>query len=74
MSMGQSSCMKYTIDIDKGENGWLIAQCREIPEAMTQGKTLEEIRKNITEVIALILEERKSKALNSPFQTIEVAV
>nr|MDO8133852.1 type II toxin-antitoxin system HicB family antitoxin [Candidatus Njordarchaeum guaymaensis] len=65
---------RFTVDIEKGEDGWLIAQCREIPEAMTQGKTIEEVQKNITEVIELILEERRSKASDSPIKTIKVAV
>jgi predicted RNase H-like HicB family nuclease len=65
---------KFTVDVEEGEDGWLIGQCRELPEAMTQGRTVEEVRKNIIEVIALILEERRSKALNSPRETIEVAV
>ena len=55
-------------------DGWLIAQCREIPEAMTQGNTIEEVQKNITEVIELILEERRSKATDSSIKTIKVAV
>jgi len=65
---------RFTVDIEKGEDGWLIAQCREIPEAMTQGKTIEEVQKNIKEVIELILEERRSKATDSPIKTIKVAV
>ena len=65
---------KFTIDIEKGEDGWLIAQCREIPEAMTQGKTVDEVTKNITEVIGLILQERRSKTTDSPIKTIQVVV
>jgi predicted RNase H-like HicB family nuclease len=65
---------RFTVDIEKGMDGWLIAQCREIPEAMTQGNTIEEVQKNITEVIELILEERRSKATDSSIKTIKVAV
>jgi len=65
---------KFTIDIEKGEDGWFVAQCREIPEAMTQGRTLDEVKKNITEVIGLIIEERRSKASDSPIETIEVVI
>jgi predicted RNase H-like HicB family nuclease len=65
---------KFTVDIEKGEDGWFVAQCREIPEAMTQGKTIEEAKKNIVEVINLILTERRKKVIDKPIETIEVTV
>jgi len=65
---------KFTVDMEKGEDGWFVAQCREIPEAMTQGKTIEEAKKNIVEVIDLILTERRKKVIDKPIETIEVTV
>jgi predicted RNase H-like HicB family nuclease len=65
---------KFTVDIEKGEDGWFVAQCREIPEAMTQGKTIKEAKKNIVEVINLILTERRKKVIDKPIETIEVTV
>ena len=65
---------KFTVDMEKGEDGWFVAQCREIPGAMTQGKTIEEAKKNIVEVIDLILTERRKKVIDKPIETIEVTV
>ena len=49
----------YTIVIhetDSDETGYW-AQCLEIPGAITQGETIEEIKKNMKEAIELMLEE-----------------
>lgn len=42
---------------------WYIAYCPEIPGANGQGLTIEECRENLTEAIALILEDRREDAL-----------
>jgi len=42
---------------------WYIAYCPEIPGANGQGRTIEECRQNLADVIALILEDRRVDAL-----------
>ena len=42
---------------DDGE--WFIGYCPEIPGANGQGRTIEECRANLSEAIALILEDRR---------------
>ncbi len=44
------------------DSDWLVVQCVEHPEAISQGKTLDECVKNIREALELVL-EHKSKAL-----------
>ena len=51
--------MEYTAIIQKTENGWYIAQCEQIPGALTQGRTIEEVQENLKEAIELILESEK---------------
>ena len=51
--------MEYTAIIQKTPNGWYIAQCEQIPGAMTQGKTIEEVKENLKEAIELVLEAEK---------------
>ena len=51
--------MEYTAIIEKTPSGWYIAQCEQVPGAMTQGRTLEEVRENIKEAILLVLEAEK---------------
>jgi len=56
--------MEYTAIIEKGNNGWYVAQCAQIPAAITQGKTIEEAENNLKEAIELVLECEKEEALN----------
>lgn len=47
--------MKYTIILEKEEGGYS-AQCLELPGAISQGETKEDVLKNIKEAIELVLE------------------
>jgi predicted RNase H-like HicB family nuclease len=49
--------MKLTLIIKKGKNGFLIGQIKELPAVFTQGKTIEELRENINDVLELYLED-----------------
>ena len=51
-----SRTMKYTIILEKEEEGGYSAQCLELPGAISQGETKEEALRNIKEAIALVLE------------------
>ena len=42
---------------------WFIGYCPEIPGANGQGRTVEECRANLSEAIALILEDRREDGL-----------
>lgn len=42
---------------------WFIGYCPEIPGANGQGRTVEECRVNLSEAIALILEDRREDGL-----------
>lgn len=55
----------FTVVFEEIEDGWYFARCLEVPEAITQGKTLEEARENIREAIELILEDRREEAESS---------
>ncbi|WP_299285833.1 type II toxin-antitoxin system HicB family antitoxin [uncultured Mucilaginibacter sp.] len=51
--------MKFTAIIEKGENGWFVGQVEEIPAALAQGKTIEEVKENLLDALKLILEVNK---------------
>jgi len=53
---------EFTAIIEQ-DKGWYIASCPEIPGANGQGRTIDECRKNLTEAIMLILEDRREDAL-----------
>ena len=55
--------MDYTAIIEKTDDSWYIAHCAEVPNARTQGRTLEEVKENLKEAIELILDCEKEIAM-----------
>jgi len=56
--------MEYTAIIRQTEDGWYAAKCAQIPEAITQGKTIQEATENLADAITMILEIKKERSLN----------
>ena len=54
--------MNYTAIFERGVDGWWVASCLEMPEAITQGDTIEEARENLKDAIQLLLEVRREDA------------
>lgn len=50
-----SSSLQFTITYEDGEDGWLVAQVREVPGAISQGQTREEARENVIDALRLML-------------------
>ena len=48
--------MEYTAVITEIEDGWYMGQCEQVPGALTQGRTIDEVKENLKEAISLILE------------------
>lgn len=66
---------KFTVIIEKGEDGYLISDVVELPECRTQAKTLDELLKRTKEAISLYLKSTKDNDVYSEFvgvQQIEV--
>lgn len=55
--------MDYTINIQKNKNGWLTGQCEQIPEAITEGKDMDDLMGNMYNAINEALEIRKEEFL-----------
>ena len=53
--------MEYTIIIKKNRDGWLTGQCEQIPEAISQGKDMDDLMTNIKDAIELILLDRQEE-------------
>ncbi len=51
----------YTAVLTPGEDGWVCAQVAEVPEAISQGRTLEEAKANVVEALMLALEWRREE-------------
>jgi predicted RNase H-like HicB family nuclease len=52
-----------TLVIEKGNSGFLIGQIKEIPEVLTQGETIEEVKENILDALELYLEDMRGEKL-----------
>ena len=54
MSFNLIKIMELTATAEQGENGWLVGQINELPAAITQGKTLEDLKANLVDAVQLI--------------------
>jgi predicted RNase H-like HicB family nuclease len=68
--------MKFTITIDRDEDGMFIAECPAIPGCVSQGKTEGEAGRNIQYAIKECLEVRAERGMPLTIATrqVEVAV
>ena len=53
--------MNFTINIQENKNGWLTGQCEQIPEAITEGKDMDHLMKNMYDAIIEALEIREEE-------------
>jgi predicted RNase H-like HicB family nuclease len=47
--------LRFTILFKEGEDGWIVAQVKEVPGAISQGRTREEARENVIDALRLML-------------------
>ena len=64
--------MKFTVIIDRDEDGVWVIECPAIPGCVSQGSTKEEALKNIQEAIHLCLEVRAERGLPLTVETRQV--
>src|SRR3954466_3701633 len=62
--MGKMSGMKqrYHTIIRPDQNGWFVGWVEEIPGTITQGRSLEECRRNLRDALQLMLETHRDEA------------
>jgi predicted RNase H-like HicB family nuclease len=51
----------YIIRVTEEEEGGYSGQCAELPAAISQGETLEELPQNMKDAIQLVLESQQSQ-------------
>jgi predicted RNase H-like HicB family nuclease len=54
---------QFTALIEKGENGFYVGQVEEVPEAISQGKTIEELKANLSDALKMVFEAKKDLTL-----------
>lgn len=47
--------LRFTIIFEEGEGGWIVAQVKEVPGAVSQGRTRAEARENVIDALRLML-------------------
>ncbi len=62
---------KFTVIIEKGEDGYLISDAVELPGCHTQAKNLDDLLKRTKEAISLYLKSTKDKETYSEFMGIQ---
>jgi predicted RNase H-like HicB family nuclease len=55
----------FNARIEQGENGWFVGQIEEMPEVISQGRTIEELEENLKDAFNLIVETRRESIANS---------
>ncbi len=58
----RESGIELTVRYQQIEDGWWMTTCVEIPEAKTQGETIEEARENIADAVRLVIEAKRELA------------
>jgi predicted RNase H-like HicB family nuclease len=62
---------QYVVVIEQDEDGIYIAKVPNLPGCHTYGKTLDELNKNLEEVIQLWLKDKKEKITPLKFHSIQ---
>jgi predicted RNase H-like HicB family nuclease len=66
--------VEYRVIIEKDEDGILVARVPDLPGCATEGKTRQELMKNVKEAIQAYLEELKAHGDPVPVETVQVSV
>ena len=66
--------MKFSVTINRDEDGAWVVECPSIPGCVSQGKTREEALKNIEDAIRLCLEVRAEQGMPLTVETRQVEV
>ena len=66
--------MKFTVTLDRDEDGVWVVECPSIPGCVSQGKTRAEALENIRDAIIACLEVRAERGLPLTIETCQVEV
>lgn len=66
--------MKFTVTVERDEDGVFVVECPSIPGCVSQGATEEEALRNIREAIVECLEVRKERGMPPMISTREIEV
>jgi len=58
--------VQFTAIIEKSKDGWFVGQIEEYPAAISQGKTLKEVKVNLSDALKLLFEVNRGKTSDLP--------
>ena len=56
--------INYTAIIEKSEDGFYVGQIQEIPEAIAQGLTIDELKLNLLDALQLVIDYQREQTLS----------
>lgn len=56
--------MNYTAIIEKSEDGYYVGQVQEMPEAIAQGKTIDELKQNLLDALQLVIDYQREQTIS----------
>lgn len=59
-NISMTKVLNFKVIVEQDEDGVFVASIPSVPGCMTQGKTYEEVIRNINEALGLVLEEAKN--------------
>ena len=71
---GGGCTMRFSVTVDRDEDGVWFVECPAIPGCVSQGRTRDEAVENIREAIGLCLEVRAERGLPLTVETRQVEV
>ncbi len=54
----------FTAIIEESQDGWLVGQLLEMPEVISQGKTMEELQENLLDALNLVIESHRDRTIS----------
>lgn len=54
--------LRITVLYEEDEDGWIVARVKEVPGALSQGRTREEARENVLDALRLMLSPEPEEA------------
>ena len=57
--------MEYTISIKENKDGWLTGQCEQLPQAISQGKDLDDLMENMKDAIETVLAYQREQFIKT---------
>lgn len=64
---GYTGNVRFVVELEPGEDGWMVVSCPALPGCHSQGRTREEALANIQEAIAAWLEAEELEAESALF-------